>query len=309
MFPNTAMSGADMAGGDALLRAMSSGGIAGGAPSARSASQLARERSSELTREMVRASEMAEANGVARPLSMREMAQRENERRAAELRANLDERIANGPKLSEWDPAPARAKAARDAALLNFLGGQNQMALGGVLSSGVMIGTGDVVSASQATDTLEPFDSLLAPMGGASRLGSSARVRGVRSSPSPVLPSEGNVGTYDELINAGIKGDNVTPHHIPSAKHMGQYGIAKGDGIAINMEMPSPGTGGRHRDTFTYGTGADVEMSSRDALAAGIRDVRSIYQRDGLYDAYIRQKLQEQVRQNKTAYPDIFKKP
>ena len=58
------------------------------------------------------------------------------------------------------------------------------------------------------------------------------------------------------------------------------------------MEMPSPGTGGHHRDTFNYGNRADVDMNSRDALTAGFRGARSIYQRDGLYDAYIRQQLQ-----------------
>jgi hypothetical protein len=128
---------------------------------------------------MVRAGEMAEANGIPRPLSMRELTQRENERGAAELRVYWQDRLANGPNLSAWDPAPARAKAMRDAALLNFLGGQNQMALGGVASAAVMIGAGDIRAASQATDALAPLDSLMAPMGGsaATRWG---RVRGSR---------------------------------------------------------------------------------------------------------------------------------
>jgi hypothetical protein len=89
---------------------------------------------------------------------------------------------------------------------------------------------------------------------------------------------------------------------------MERYGVSKGDGIAMNMEMPSPGVGGRHRQTFTYGNSADVDMLPRDALAAGIRDARNIYQQDGLYDAYIRQRLQEMIRQNKTTYPEIFQK-
>lgn len=116
------------------------------------------------------------------------------------------------------------------------------------------------------------------------------------------------MGTYDELIEAGTKGDNITPHHIPSANHMAQHGVAKGDGISINMEQPSPGVGGRHRQTFTYGKQADIDMSSRDALAAGIKDARKIYQQDGLYDPWIRQQLQELIQQNKTAYPLIFRK-
>jgi hypothetical protein len=209
---------------------------------------------------------------------------------------------------SAYDPVGARGTAARNGALLNFLGGQGSMALGGVVAAGASIGSGgDTHIASTVTDMVAPFDNLVAPIGGGARAGSSARVRGVRGSPS-MLPLEGNVGAYDDLIAAGTKGDNVTPHHIPSAKHMWQYGISKGDGISINMEMPSPGSGGRHRDTFTYGNSADADMSSRDALAAGIRDARSIYQRDGLYDFYVRQQLQDVVRQNKAAYPDIFKK-
>jgi hypothetical protein len=120
-----------------------------------------------------------------------------------------------------------------------------------------------------------------------------------------LLPTEGNVGTYNELIAAGGKGDNITPHHIPSANYMSQLDIAKGDGISMNMEQPFPGVGGRHRETFTYGTNADLGMSPRGALAAGVWDARQIYQRDGLY-SQIRPQLQELIRQNKAAYPDLF---
>lgn len=75
--------------------------------------------------------------------------------------------------------AADRAIEVRRASLLNFLNGQGNMALGGVFAAGAMIGSGDVVVASQVSDTLEPIDSLMAPMGGgaASRLG---RVRGSR---------------------------------------------------------------------------------------------------------------------------------
>lgn len=74
------------------------------------------------------------------------------------------------------------------------------------------------------------------------------------------------------------------------------------------MEQPYPGVGGRHRETFTYGTAADVTMSSRDALAAGVLDARAIYKRDGLYDSYIRQQLRDVILQNKQSFPSIFKK-
>ena len=76
------------------------------------------------------------------------------------------------------------------------------------------------------------------------------------------------------------------------------------------MEQPVPGSGGRHRLTFTYGTNADVGLSPRDALGRGVMDTRQIYQQEGLYDAYIRQQLQEVILQNKQAHPELFlKKP
>jgi hypothetical protein len=147
------------------------------------------------------------------------------------------------------------------------------------------------------------------------------RVVGIPRTPSPgkaelvaaksgesLLPGEGAVGVYNDLIAAGSKGENLTPHHIPSANHMAGQGVSSGQGISIMMEQPVPGVGGRHRATFTYGTSADVGMTSRDALAAGIRDARSIYMQDGLYSPYVRQQLQEVIRQNKTLYPSIFAK-
>ena len=125
-----------------------------------------------------------------------------------------------------------------------------------------------------------------------------------------LLPGEGKVGTYDDLTKAGSKGDNITPHHIPSANRMAREGVAKKDGISVNMEQPSPGSGGRHRSTFTYGSQADMNMSPRDALAAGVWDARGIYRADGLYTPEIRSSLQDLIQMNKTKYPTIFdKKP
>jgi hypothetical protein len=123
-----------------------------------------------------------------------------------------------------------------------------------------------------------------------------------------LLPGEGLVGTYDDLIKAGAKGDNITPHHIPSANRMAQEGVAKGDGIAINMEHPHPGSGGRHRETFTYGTQADMNMTPRQALDAGVDDARRIYQSQGLYTPAIEAKLQAVIDQNLAKYPAIFAK-
>ncbi|WP_220272938.1 LysM peptidoglycan-binding domain-containing protein [Aquitalea aquatica] len=123
-----------------------------------------------------------------------------------------------------------------------------------------------------------------------------------------LLSTEGNVGTYLDLMNAGSVGDNITPHHIPSANRMALSGVSKGDGIAINMEQPVPGVGGRHRATFTYGTQADINMTPRDALAAGIWDARAIYRADGLYTPQIRSSLQELIWMNKANHPTIFVK-
>lgn len=124
-----------------------------------------------------------------------------------------------------------------------------------------------------------------------------------------LLPTEGNVGTYRDLIAAGSKGDNITPNHIPSANRMAREGISRGDGISINMEQPVPGVGGRHRATFTYGTSADINMTPRDALAAGVWDARGIYMNDGLYTPQIRSSLQELILLNKTRHPTVFVKP
>lgn len=75
-------------------------------------------------------------------------------------------------------------------------------------------------------------------------------------------------------------------------------GVSRGEGVSITMEHPVPGVGGRHRATFTFGTTADFDMDSRDALAAGIRDARNIYMQDGLYTPYIRQQLREVIPQS-----------
>lgn len=116
------------------------------------------------------------------------------------------------------------------------------------------------------------------------------------------------MGTADDLLAAGFKGDNLTPHHIPSANRMAAEKVSWGDGIAINMQQPL-GAGGRHRATFTYGTQADINMTARDALAAGVWDARRIYQADGLYTPQIRSSLQELILLNRTNHPTIFVKP
>lgn len=127
-------------------------------------------------------------------------------------------------------------------------------------------------------------------------------------------PGEGKVGTYEDLIDAGTRGDNITPHHMPSAKYMEtNAGVHKNDGVSMNMEQPTPGSGGRYRQTETYGlTGQGLQdylnLSPRDALARDIWDARRIYQKDGLYTPEIRGSLQEVIEMNKNLYPNLFKK-
>ncbi|MEK4406211.1 hypothetical protein MKZ26_17795 [Sporosarcina sp. FSL K6-6792] len=131
---------------------------------------------------------------------------------------------------------------------------------------------------------------------------------------NPLLPGEGKVGTYEELIDEGTRGDNITPHHMPSAKYLKTKAeVQKNDGVSMNMEQPHPGKGGRHRQTETYGiTGKKLEdyliLEPRDALARDIIDAKNIYIKEGLYTPEIRSGLLEIINLNKTKYPNIFER-
>lgn len=101
---------------------------------------------------------------------------------------------------------------------------------------------------------------------------------------------------------------------MPSAEYMSTKGVAKNDGLCMNMEMPSPGIGGRHRLTDTYGRNmTDAEkayyysLSPRDALAYDIKNVREIYQSQGLYSE-IRPQLQQYIKEYKALMPELFEK-
>lgn len=129
-----------------------------------------------------------------------------------------------------------------------------------------------------------------------------------------LLKGEGKVGTYKDLIKQGKRGDNLTPHHIPSDAYMKKHGISTDDGIAITLEHPHPGKGGRHRRTKTYGgnmTKAERDvyynMKPLDALEMDVEDLRNIYKEDGLYDAKIEDMLQEVINENKKRFPNLFK--
>ena len=122
---------------------------------------------------------------------------------------------------------------------------------------------------------------------------------------SELLPGEGTVGRYGELLKAGRRGDNLTPHHIPSNGFMVAKvpGYTREMGIAIMMEHPLPGKGGRHRQTISYGQPTDLSLSPREALAREIRDARAIYRRQGFYTPQIRRSLQQVIRLNESAWP------
>ncbi len=130
--------------------------------------------------------------------------------------------------------------------------------------------------------------------------------------PSPLLPGEGLVGTFRELEKRGFKFDDLTPHHMPASKYMKSKGIAHNDGISMWVEEPNPGTGGRHRQTRTYGRrGASntlvIELP-RVSLARDIQDMRLIYQNDGVYTSEIRAALQKVIQENKITHAPLFDK-
>lgn len=128
--------------------------------------------------------------------------------------------------------------------------------------------------------------------------------------PSALLPGEGQIGTYKDLRKKGKRGDNLTPHHIPSDAYMKAKvpGYTTDKGLCIMMEHPHPGQGGRHRKTSSFGVSPDLEPSCRQVLAREIRDARKIYQAEGLYTPEIQSSLRTLIAQNKTAWPGIFDK-
>ncbi len=127
---------------------------------------------------------------------------------------------------------------------------------------------------------------------------------------SELLEGEGAVGRYGELLKLGRRGDNLTPHHVPSNAYMTAKvsSYTRNMGIAIMMEHPIPGAGGRHRQTLSYGQSPDLNLLPRQVLAREIRDLRSIYQRQGIYTAKIRHSLRETIQMNQSAWTGIFAK-
>ena len=125
---------------------------------------------------------------------------------------------------------------------------------------------------------------------------------------NPLLPGEGKVGTYKDLLLKSHRGDNLTPNHMPQFAFMQKHGVKKSDGISMMMEQPVPGKGGRHRQTNTYGKKPDLSSNPRQELAKDLVDVKNIYKKDGVYTAEIKKGLLEVAEQNKQTFPELFKK-
>jgi hypothetical protein len=107
----------------------------------------------------------------------------------------------------------------------------------------------------------------------------------------------GKAGAFGSL--KGVKGDGLTPHHMPQAA-AGRTGYNEGGALV----MPQA----EHVATRTYGSKgvgtlqSDAGLSFRDVLAKDIRDVRSIVgskYNDGLRD------LTDYYRRN---FPDLMAK-
>lgn len=85
-------------------------------------------------------------------------------------------------------------------------------------------------------------------------------------------------------------------------------GYTTNQGIAIMMEHLSPGSGGRHRQTLSYGKSPDLNLSPRQTLALEVWNLRCIYSNQGLYSQQIRKSLQHLIKLNKLAWSSIFEK-
>lgn len=127
---------------------------------------------------------------------------------------------------------------------------------------------------------------------------------------SRLLAGEGSVGRYGELLKVGRRGDNLTPHHVPSNAYMAAKvsGYTRNMGIAIMMEHPIPGAGGRHRQTLSYGQSPDLSLLPRQVLAIEIQDLRSLYQREGVYTETIKHGLRSIIQLNQSAWTGVFEK-
>ena len=121
--------------------------------------------------------------------------------------------------------------------------------------------------------------------------------------------------TYGNLQKKAKKGDGVTGHHMPSADYMmKKFGVSKDDSYAMNLEQKTPGSGGRHRRTFSYGRMPDevkkryFKLNARDMLAFDLWDARRVLKEDGLWNSEARKVFSDYIKAYEEAYPEIFKK-
>ena len=121
---------------------------------------------------------------------------------------------------------------------------------------------------------------------------------------SKLLKYEGEVEAFGSL--PGEVRDNVTGHHMPADSLMKLYKIDRKEGIAMNMEHPR-GAGGRHRRTRTYGKGYATKDPVKE-LREDIRDVRKIYEDDGLDGPKIEAGLKKVRQLNRKRFPKLFEK-
>ena len=85
-------------------------------------------------------------------------------------------------------------------------------------------------------------------------------------------------------------------------------GYTTDKGIAIMMEHLSPGKGGRHRQTTSYGKSPNLSLSTKETLAQEVWNVRSIYLHQGLYNKEIRKSLQGLINLNRLTWQGNFDK-
>ena len=123
----------------------------------------------------------------------------------------------------------------------------------------------------------------------------------------PLLPNEGAVDTYGALTKIGKKGDNLAAHHMPNDNYMRAHGVKRNDGIAMLVEHPTPGTGGRHREIHKTLPKQDPSLPPRDALAQSVNTAREKYKDSGTYTSEVRKKLLDVINENKETFPHMFK--
>jgi hypothetical protein len=85
-------------------------------------------------------------------------------------------------------------------------------------------------------------------------------------------------------------------------------GYTRNMGIAIMIEHPIPGAGGRHRQTLFYGQSPNLSLLPRQVLAIEIQDLRSLYQRQDVYTETIRRGLSAIIQLNQSAWAGVFEK-